>query len=76
MIKLYSLKGRKSTESKNAKAARPENRKIMLSSKCAVCDNKKSNFIKQQEANGLLSSLGIKARLSKISLVVPLLIQH
>ena len=48
----------------------------MLSSKCAVCDNKKSNFIKYQEANGLLSSLGIKVPLSKISLVGPLLIQH
>ena len=33
----------------------------MLLSKCAACDNKKSKFIKQQEAIGLLTSLGIKA---------------
>ena len=34
---------------------------------------KKSKFIKEQEAGGLLSSLGIKTPLSKISLKVPLL---
>ena len=38
----------------------------MLLSKYAVCDSKKSKFIKQQEASGLLSSLGIKMSLSKI----------
>ena len=31
----------------------------MLLSKCALCDSKKSKFFKQQEASGLLSSLGI-----------------
>ena len=32
----------------------------MLLTKCAVCDSKKSNFIKEEEASGLFSSLGIK----------------
>ena len=45
----------------------------MFLSECAVCDRKKSKFIKEQEASGLLSSLVIKAPLSKIPLVVPLL---
>ena len=45
----------------------------MLLSRCAVCDSKKSKFIKEQEASGLLSNLGIKTPLSKISLVGPLL---
>ena len=45
----------------------------MLLSKCVVCDNKKSKFIKKQEASGLLSSLGIKAPLNKIPLLGPLL---
>ena len=45
----------------------------MLLSKCEVCDSKKSTFIKEQEARALLSSLGIKKPLSKISLVGPLL---
>ena len=44
----------------------------MFLSKCAVCDNKKSKFIKEQKANKLLSSLGIKTLLSKIPLVVPI----
>ena len=41
-----------------------QNGRIMLLSKCTVCDSKNSKFIKQQEASGLLSSLGIKAPLS------------
>ena len=69
----YCLKCRKNTESKNPKVARLKNGRIMLLSKCAVCDTKKSKFIKQQEASGLLSSLRIKTLLSKIPLVGPLL---
>ena len=38
----------------------------MLSSKCAMCCSKISKAIKEQEAKGLLSSLRIKASLSKI----------
>ena len=45
----------------------------MLLSKCAVCDSKKLRFIKEQDASGLLSSLGIEKSLSKIPLVGPLL---
>ena len=45
----------------------------MLLLKCAVCDSKKSKFINEQEASGLLSSLGINAPLSEIPLVGPLL---
>ena len=70
----YYLKCRKNTESKNPKVARTKSWRIMLLSNCAVCDSKKSKFIKQQEASGLLSSSGIKAPLSKIPLVGPLLI--
>ena len=70
---LFCLKCRKITDSKNPKVARTKNGKIMLLSKCAVCDSKKSKFIKEQEASGLLSNLGIKTPLSKISLVGPLL---
>ena len=45
----------------------------MLLWKCAVCDSKKSKFIKQQEVSGLLTSLGIKTPRNKIPLVGPLL---
>ena len=61
----YCLKCRKNKESKNPKVAMTKTKKIMLLSKCAVCNSKKSKFIKQQ-ASELLSSLGIKATLSKI----------
>ena len=44
-------------------------------SNCAVYDRVRLKFIKQQEASGLLSSLGIKTPLSKIPLVGPLLFQ-
>ena len=33
--------------------------RIILFSKCAVCDSKTSRFIKEQEASGLLSGLGV-----------------
>ena len=45
----------------------------MLSSKYAMCDSKKSKFVKQLEASRLLSSLGIKTLLSKIPLAGPLM---
>ena len=61
----YCLQCRKNTERKNGR--------IMLLSKCAVCDSKKLTFIKEQEAIGLLSSLGKKTPLSKILLVGALL---
>ena len=42
----YCLKCRKNTESKNPKVARSKNGRIMLLSKCEVCDGKRSNFVK------------------------------
>ena len=41
----------------------------MLLSKCAKCGSKKSRFIKNQEAKGLLSNLGIRTSLSKVPLL-------
>ena len=38
----------------------------IILSKCAECGDKKSKFIKKQEATGLLSNLGIGTLLSKI----------
>ena len=48
----------------------------MLLSKCEVCDNKKSKFLNEQKASGLLSSLGVIAHLSKISWVGLLLLSY
>ena len=47
----------------------PKNDRLIMQSKCSVCVIKKSRFIKEQEANGLLSNLGIKTPLTKISLL-------
>ena len=52
------------------KSYKTKNGRIMLLSKCIVCDSIKSKFIKEQEASGLLSSLGIKTPLSKTFLLV------
>ena len=38
----------------------------MIQSNCATCDSKKSRFIKEQQAKGILSNLGIKTPLSKV----------
>ena len=60
----FCLKCRNNKESKNPKLARTRNGRIMLLSKCAVSDSKKSKLIKEQDASGLSSSLVIKAPLS------------
>ena len=41
-----------------------------MQSKCSVCKIRKSRFVKEQEAKGLLSNLGIKTPLSKIPLLI------
>ena len=41
----------------------------MILSKCALCGSKKSRFIKNQEAKGLLSTLGVRTPLSKIPIL-------
>ena len=56
---LYCFKCSKNTENKNPKVARAKNGRILLLSKCEVCDSKNLKFIKEQEASGFLSSLGI-----------------
>ena len=53
----YCLKCRKETGSKNSKVVRTKNGRIMLLSKCLLCDSKKLEFIKEQETKGLLSKL-------------------
>ena len=45
-------------------------------SKYAVCDSKKSKFVKEQEARGLLSNLGIKTPLNQIFLFGPTLFER
>ena len=68
-MKSYCLKYRKDTENINPKVSKTSNNIIMVLSKCAICGSKKSKFIKNQEAKGILSNLGIKAPLSKVPIL-------
>ena len=61
----YCLKCKRNTESINPKVS-TANGKAMILSTCAICGSKKSKFIKQQEAKGLLSNLGLRTPLNKI----------
>ena len=60
------FKCKKDTKSVNSDVFKKKNGRPFLSSKCAVCGSKKSKFVKEQEAKGLLSSLVIKTPLSKV----------
>ena len=65
----YCVKCKKDTENIDSKMFRAKNNRLIMQSKCSVCKNKKSRFVKEQEAKGLLSNLGIKTPLSKIPLL-------
>ena len=45
------------------------NGKGMMFSKCAICGSKNSRFSKNQEAKGLLTSLGLRTPLSKVPIL-------
>ena len=68
-MKSYCLKCKKNTENINPRVSNTSNGKTMLLSKCAKCGSKKSKFIKNQEAKGLLSNLSIITPLSKVPLL-------
>ena len=65
----YCLVCKKNTKNIDAKMIKTRNGKFILLSKCPVCGSKKSKFMKEQEAKGLLSNLGIRTSLSKIPLL-------
>ena len=67
-MKTYSLKCRKHTGNLNSKIFKTKNGRLIMQSKCAGCGIKKTRFVKQQEAKGLLSNLGIKIPLTEILL--------
>ena len=68
-MKSHCLKCRKNTENINPRVSNTGNGRTMVLSKCAICGSKKSRFIKNQEAKGLLSNLGIKTPLSKVPIL-------
>ena len=65
----YCVKCRKNTENVNSKMFKTKNNRLIMQSKCPECGIKKSRFVEQQEAKGLLSNLEIKTPLDKIPLL-------
>ena len=63
------LKCKKHTENINPQVSSTSNGKIMILSKCAMCNSNKSKFISKQEAKGLLSKLGMKTPFSKLPIL-------
>ena len=65
----YCFKCKKYTENINPQVSSTSNEKLMILSKCAICNSNKSKLINKQEAKGLLSKLGIKTPLGKIPIL-------
>ena len=65
----YCVRCKKYTKNINPRLSNTSNGKTMILSKCATYGNKKSRFIKNQEAKGLLSNLGLRTLLSKVPLL-------
>ena len=63
------LKCRKDTENINSRVSNTSNGRTITLSKCAICGSKKSRFIKDQEAKGLLRNLGIRMPLSEVPIL-------
>ena len=72
-MKAYCMKCRKDAENIDPKIVRTKYNRLVMQSNCSVCGIKKSRFLKEQEAKGLLSNIGIKVPLSKIRLLNVLL---
>ena len=65
-MQTYCLVCRKNTDNINSKMVKTKNGRLQLKSQYPICENKKSRFVKEQEAKGILSPLGIRTPLSKI----------
>ena len=68
-MKSYCFKCKKNTGSIDPKISSTSNGKSLILSDCAICGRKKSRFIKNQEAKGLLRKLGIKTPLSEMQIL-------
>ena len=68
-MKSYCLKCKKDIENINPRVSNTSNGRAIILSKCAICGSKKSRFIKNQEAKGLLSNLGIRTPLNKVPIL-------
>ena len=65
----YCLVCRKYPKNINPKIVRNRQNRSIIQLNCAICGSKKSRFIKEQQAMGILSNLGIKTPFNKVPLL-------
>ena len=68
-MKTCWVKCRTNTEYIDPKIFRTKNNRLLMQSTCSDCKNKWSRFVKEQDAQGLLSNLGINTPFSKTPLL-------
>ena len=68
-MKTYCIKCKTNTDNIDSKIFRTTNNRLLMQSECSNCKNKESRFVKEKEAKGLLSDLGINTLFSKIPLL-------
>ena len=80
-VKIYCLKCKSQTDTVKPDVKQMQYKtktgklvkRLVLKGNCSVCGTKKNKFVPTQEANGLLSMLGIKTPFSKIPIIGPIL---
>ena len=73
-MKSDCLKCKIDTENINPRVSNTSNGRKTILSKCAICGSKKSRFTKDQEAQRLLSYLGVRTPLSKVPILGDILL--
>ena len=68
-MKTYCVKCRKDTDNIDLRIFNTKNNRLLMQPKYSNCKNKNSRFVKEKEAKGLLSDLGINTPFSKIPLL-------
>ena len=65
----YCVSCRKYTKNTNLRIVKSKNNRSVIQSNCTICNSKKSRFVKEHQASGLLSNLAIKTPLNKVPLL-------
>ena len=60
----YCLSCKKDTKNTDSKVIKTKNNRKMMSSRCSICNNKKSAFL--SERSGLFNSVGLNTPLNRM----------
>ena len=50
----YCVKSKNDADNIDPRMFRTKNNRLLMQSKCSVCENKKSRFVKEKEAKGFI----------------------